>query len=77
MADGQTQKPRPTVSRDESAEIAARDAARQQDTEHGRREAKAAERQEHLDDIDDLLDEIDGLLEEQEVLTSYRQRGGE
>lgn len=30
-----------------------------------------------LNDLDDLLDEIDGLLEEQEVLTSYRQKGGE
>ena len=30
-----------------------------------------------LSDLDDLLDEIDGLLEEQEVLTNYRQKGGE
>lgn len=28
-------------------------------------------------DLDDLLDEIDGLLEEQDVLISYRQKGGE
>jgi hypothetical protein len=30
-----------------------------------------------LSDLDDLLDEIDGLLEEQEVLTNFRQRGGQ
>lgn len=65
------------VSKDEGVDLAEQDAARQQDTERGRREAKIAEREEHLEDIDDLLDEIDGLLEEQEVLTSYRQRGGQ
>lgn len=65
------------VKKEDADKLADKDAARQQDTERGRREAKVAERQEHLDDIDDLLDEIDGLLEEQEVLTSYRQRGGQ
>lgn len=30
-----------------------------------------------LSDLDDLLDEIDTILEEQEVLTSYRQKGGQ
>lgn len=72
-----TQKRVERVKKEDSDELAAKDAARQADTERGRREAKAAERQEHLEDIDDLLDEIDGLLEEQEVLTSYRQRGGQ
>lgn len=65
------------TSRAAADELAERDAARQQDTEHGRREAKQKEREEHLEDIDDLLDEIDGLLEEQEVLANYRQRGGQ
>lgn len=65
------------VEKKDADELAAKDAARQQDTERGRREAKAAERQEHLEDIDDLLDEIDGLLEEQEVLANYKQRGGQ
>lgn len=66
-----------TVKKADADALAENDAARQRDTERGRREAKVAERQEKLEDIDDLLDEIDGLLEEQEVLTSYRQRGGE
>lgn len=65
------------VSKADSEELAEKDAARQQDTERGRREAKVAERQDKLEDIDALLDEIDGLLEEQEVLTSYRQKGGQ
>ena len=30
-----------------------------------------------LTDTDALLDEIDTILEEQEVLTNYRQRGGQ
>lgn len=30
-----------------------------------------------LGDLDELLDEIDGLLEEQEILTNFRQKGGE
>lgn len=33
--------------------------------------------EEILDYTDDLIDEIDGLLEDQEVLTNYRQKGGE
>lgn len=66
-----------TVSRSDAAEMAGQAAARQADTERGRREAKQKEREEHLDDIDELLDEIDGLLEEQEVLVNFRQRGGQ
>lgn len=77
MSQQQSRHNKAKVSSDESAELAERDAARQQDTERGRREAKAKARQDQIDDIDELLDEIDGLLEEQEVLTSFRQRGGE
>lgn len=65
------------VSKTDSDELAEKDAARQQDTERGRREAKTKARDDKLEDIDGLLDEIDTILEEQEVLTSYRQRGGQ
>ena len=41
-------------------------------------DAKAAEQDRTIvEDSDELLDEIDSLLEGQEVLASYRQRGGE
>jgi hypothetical protein len=72
-----SQQQKQRVSKEEADEIAAKAAARQQDTEHGRRAAKQKERQDKLEGIDDLLDEIDGLLEEQEVLANFRQRGGE
>jgi len=46
------------------------------------KEAEAAKQAEvDKEDIkaksDDLMDEIDTLLEEQEILVSYRQRGGQ
>lgn len=39
--------------------------------------AAAQEKQMDMTLTDELLDEIDGLLEEQEVLTNFRQRGGQ
>ena len=67
------------VGTKDAEELAEQDAARQQDTERGRRAAKVAEREDKLEDIDDLLDEIDGLLEENasEVLARYVQKGGQ
>lgn len=68
---------RQTASKASADELAERDARRQQDTERGRRAAKIAERQEHLDELDDLLDDIDTLLEETSIQVNYVQRGGE
>ncbi len=68
--------PAKRVSTEEAEELAEQD-ARQQDTERGRREAKVAAREEHLDDIDDLLADIDAILEDQAVLVNYRQKGGQ
>lgn len=68
---------RQSVKPDEAQQLAERDAARQQDTEHGRREAKIAERQEHLDELDDLLNDIDAVLEETTIQANFLQRGGE
>ncbi len=68
---------RQSVKTEDAQKLAEQDAARQQDTERGRREAKIAERQEHIDDIDDFLDDIDALLEETTIMTNYVQKGGE
>jgi len=63
------EKPKQTTSTEaELEQLAADDAAVQE------AQSKPAA---DLSDLDDLLDEIDGLLEEQEILTNYRQRGGE
>lgn len=48
------------------------------ETQHAEAPAERdSEVEEILDYTDGLLDEIDGLLEDQEVLTNYRQRGGQ
>lgn len=73
MSQEKAKKPTPA----DADEMAERDAARQQDTERGRRDAKQAERQDHLEDIDDVLADIDTILEDQEVLVNFRQRGGQ
>lgn len=61
-------KPQPSVSKQDAEQLAADDAA------VAEAQAKPAA---DLSDLDELLDEIDGLLEEQEVLTNYRQKGGQ
>lgn len=49
--------------------------------EKDQKEAEAIKKSEQdrtlVDESNDLMDEIDGLLEEQEILSSYRQRGGQ
>lgn len=62
------QKPKPQETKESLDQLAADDAAVQ-----SAQSKPAAD----TSDIDDLLDEIDGLLEEQEVLTNFRQKGGE
>jgi len=56
------------VTKEDADQIADEDAAVQ---------AAQAKPAADTSDLDDLLDEIDELLEEQEVLTNYRQKGGE
>ena len=63
------EKPKQTTTTKQDADQLAEDDAAVQAAQ----EKPAAD----LSDLDDLLDEIDGLLEEQEVLTNYRQKGGE
>lgn len=68
MAERIQKKPAASVSKADAEALAAQDA-----------EVQAAQSRPAADlsDLDDLLDEIDGLLEEQEVLTNFRQKGGE
>lgn len=65
----QTHKPRPTVTKKESEELAEADADVQ----------AAATKAADLTDTDELLDEIDALLEEVGVETAinFRQKGGQ
>jgi hypothetical protein len=62
------EKPAPQTREQDAAQLAEEDAAVA---------AAQVKAQPDLSDLDDLLDEIDTILEEQEVLTSYRQRGGQ
>lgn len=64
----QIRKPKPQETKESLDQLAEEDAAVQE------AQSKPAA---DLSDLDDLLDEIDGLLEEQEVLTNFRQRGGQ
>ena len=64
----QIKKPAPKTTEQDARQLAEDDAA-----VAAAQEKPAAD----LSDLDDLLDEIDGLLEEQEVLISYRQKGGQ
>lgn len=63
------QQPKPTVSKEESRQIAEDDAEVQ----------AAADKAADLTDTDELLDEIDALLEEnaEEFVRNYVQKGGE
>lgn len=56
------------MAKRDAERLAEEDAARAQDRGEGERT---------VEDIDDLLADIDALLEEQEVLVSFRQKGGE
>lgn len=47
------------------------------DTAQQARDLKVKKRLAHLENIDEIIDEIDSLLEDQDVLTTFRQRGGE
>lgn len=73
----QVKKPRPTVSKTESEEIAGQDAAKVYESEKDRLARVKAKGEEIKEELDDLLDEIDGLLEEHDVLVNFRQRGGQ
>lgn len=65
------------VSREDGKEMAEQDAARVYESEKDRLARIKKKGEELKEDLDDLLDEIDSVLEDQEVLVSYRQRGGE
>lgn len=62
------EKPAAQTREQDAAQLAEEDAAVQA------AQSKAAA---DTSDLDDILDEIDLILEEQDVLTSYRQKGGE
>lgn len=68
MSQERIQKPKPQDTKEDLERLAEEDAAVA--------EAQAKPKAD-TSDLDDLLDEIDGLLEEQEVLTNFRQRGGQ
>jgi hypothetical protein len=68
MSQEQVRKPAPRETKESTEQLAEEDAAAQ-----AAQETPAAD----LSDSDALLDEIDALLEEQEILTNYRQKGGE
>jgi len=66
------------VAKEESAKkLAEDDTARVYESEKDRLARIKKKGEELKDELDDLLDEIDAVLEEQEVLVSYRQRGGQ
>lgn len=64
----QIKKPSPKETKESLDQLAEDDAAVQE-----AQEKEAVD----LSDLDDFLDWVDSILEEQEVLTNYRQRGGE
>lgn len=64
----QIKKPQPKETKESLDQLASDDAA------VAEAQSKPAA---DLSDLDELLDEIDSLLEDQEVLTSYRQKGGQ
>lgn len=64
----QVQKPAPQTREQDAQQLAEQDAEVQ-----AAQEKPAAD----LSYLDDLLDEIDAVLEEQDVLTNFRQKGGE
>jgi hypothetical protein len=68
MSQERITKPKPQETKEDLDRLAEEDAA-----VAAAQERPAAD----LTDLNELLDEIDGLLEEQEVLTNFRQKGGE